>query len=76
MIAIDQIRVELDVGVSSGLHAGVGLFTWRCGGDFSKERTSRQVNERVGAAAEGLCAAIDVEPIGMAWRWKDRCAQS
>lgn len=58
VVAVDQVRVEFDVGVPSRLDAGVGLGARGGAGDGGEDGARGEIDERVGAAAEGFEAAV------------------
>lgn len=70
VVAVDEVGVELDVGVAAGLDARVGLFGGGGRGDFGEEGAGGEGDERDGAAAEGAGFAVDVEDGGVGW-WGD-----
>lgn len=65
MVAEDQVGVELDVGVRTGLDGGVGLGARGRGGDLGEEGAGGQVDEGDGAGPEGLGAADDLDQAGV-----------
>lgn len=65
VVAEDEVGVQLDVAVATGLDAGVGLFGGGGADDLGEEGAGGEVDQSSGAAAEGFDAAIDIETVGM-----------
>lgn len=63
----DEVRVELDVAVATGLDGGVGFGGRGCGGDFGEEGAGGEGGLGDGRAGEGLWAVLDLEDVGMGW---------
>lgn len=72
VVAVDQVGIELDVAVRTGLHAGVGLRAGCSRGDLGKDSTRGEVDERSGPTSEGFGASVDAQAIGMGRSWENR----
>ena len=72
MVAIDQVRVKLNMRVRPCLDGGVGLFCRCSGGDVSEESTGGQVDEGSGEGGKSLGRAADFDDcidVEMGWWW-------
>lgn len=69
MVAIDKVRVEVDMAVATYLDARVGLLGRGGAGDLGEQGAGGEIDEGHCAAGECLGATIDAETIGVRRGW-------
>lgn len=68
VVTVDQVGIELNVGVGASLHAGVCFRAGSGRGDLGEDSPRGEINKRVSPASEGFGAAVDAQTIGMGRR--------
>lgn len=69
VVAEDEVRVQLDVGVPARLHRSPCFLARRGFGDLGQDGAGREVDERDCPAAEGFGASDDLDEVGVGW-WR------